>query len=195
VSVTISNVLVKEVATGSLVEAKLFDDILPNHVDDFRTLWKGNIERLSDEHRHWDWEKKHHAVSTSLSYKSFALEVSGITQGLMIANTTKHCRISSQQNKHLVYIEFLESAPWNTHPQAGATQYKRVGPVLLAAGIQLSLDEGNHGRIGLHSLPQADDFYRDRCGMTDLGSDANKQNLKYFEMTESQASRFMGGGR
>ena len=32
-----------------------------------------------------------------------------------------------------------------------------------------------HGRIGLHSLPQADGFYANTCGMTDLGADPAHQ--------------------
>ena len=47
--------------------------------------------------------------------------------------------------------------------------------------------------IALHSLPQADSFYRDRCRMSDLGRDASKQNLTYFEMTDAQAAQFLKG--
>lgn len=194
-SVTVSEVFVKDMSTGKLVKAELYDEILPKHVDDFAKLWSGNATRLSGQQGHWDWERKYNAVSTSLSYRSFAVELNGVTQGLMIVNTTKHCRIIYQQNKHLVYIEFLETAPWNENPRKGQTQYKRVGPVLLSAAIQLSFDDGNQGRIGLHSLPQADDFYRVHCGMTDLGSDASRQNLRYFEMTEGQAATYRQGGK
>lgn len=64
---------------------------------------------------------------------------------------------------------------------------------LIAAAIQLSIDEGNNGRIGLHSLPQSDAFYRNVCGMSDLGPDANYSEipLRYFEMDEMQAAAFM----
>jgi hypothetical protein len=66
-----------------------------------------------------------------------------------------------------------------------------VGSVLLAAAIQLSIDEEFLGRLGLHSLPQADDWYR-KCRMTDLGPDpSEKQNLRYFEMTPEQAQAFL----
>jgi hypothetical protein len=54
----------------------------------------------------------------------------------------------------------------------------------------LSEEEGFKGRIGLHSLPQADEFYRLR-GMTDLGTDQTNQNLRYFEMTAEQARAFL----
>lgn len=57
----------------------------------------------------------------------------------------------------------------------------------------MSVDEGNRGRIGLHLLPQADIFYREKCGMTDLGPDTSyrPRPLRYFDMTEAQAAAFM----
>lgn len=72
-----------------------------------------------------------------------------------------------------------------------------VGSILIAAAIQLSMEEGNHGRIGLHSLPQADTFYGRVCAMTDLGPDASYPgyHLRYFEMTEGQARSFLQHGR
>jgi hypothetical protein len=70
-------------------------------------------------------------------------------------------------------------------------RFSGVGTVLMAAAIQFSIDEEFSGRVGLHSLPQADDWYR-KCGMTDLGPDAGeKQNLRYFEMTPEQAKEFL----
>jgi len=110
----------------------------------------------------------------------------------MIVNTIRRCRLPQQANKHLVYVEYLEVAPWNRPHVASQPRYKLVGTVMLAAAIQLSIDDGNRGRLGLHSLPQADSFYRDRCGMTDLGPDTSIfGNLHYFEMTEQQAAQFM----
>ena len=41
--------------------------------------------------------------------------------------------------------------------------------------LQLSRGEGFKGRVGLHALPQAEQFYREKCGMTPLGKDASKQ--------------------
>lgn len=48
---------------------------------------------------------------------------------------------------------------------------------------------GFGGRIGLHSLPQAETFYRD--WMTDFGRDPQHQGLRYFEMSESQPQAFL----
>ncbi|MBN1909930.1 MAG: hypothetical protein JW818_09340 [Pirellulales bacterium] len=186
-----SVVYLRNSESGALVEAELHDSILQRHLDDQLSKWKPLTTEHAEEHGHWDWQAKWAFFAPQLSYQSFALECNGRTQGLMIVNTIKRCRIQQQANKHLVYVEYLEAAPWNRRPIPGETQYKGVGQVMIAAAIQLSIDEGNHGRIGLHSLPQANTFYRDKCGMTDLGPDASYQNLRYFEMTEAKATAFM----
>ncbi len=64
--------------------------------------------------------------------------------------------------------------------------FHSVGTVLLRTAIQASLDKGFDGRIGLHSLPQADSFYGHQ-GMTNLGPDADYQNLCYFEISADEA--------
>ncbi|MNR44822.1 hypothetical protein D3C85_1636060 [compost metagenome] len=61
--------------------------------------------------------------------------------------------------------------------------------MLLATAISLSFGEEFAGRIGLHALPQAESWYRDVCGMTDLGVDGT--GMTYFEMTEPQARAFI----
>lgn len=193
-SATGSPVFLRNGVSGGLVAADLDDSILPRHLDDHERHWRPLMASQATQHGHWDRRRKMAHYSTLLNYQSFAIECSGMTQGLMIVNTMQRCRISQQANKHLVYVEYLEAAPWNRGPQQ---THKGIGTVLMAAAIQLSIDEGNHGRIGLHSLPQADSFYRDHCSMTDLGPDASyhpKFSLRYFEMTEAQAARYLKGG-
>jgi hypothetical protein len=167
-------------------------------LDDHKNHWTPLIVAQREQHGHWDWEQKWSYYSAQLSYQSFAIDCHGQTQGLMIVNTIKRCRIQQQANKHLVYVEYLEAAPWNRRDTPNWNRFSGVGTVLIAAAIQLSINEGNHGRIGLHSLPQADTFYRDKCGMTDLGPDASygPDPLRYFEMTKAQAAAFINwGGR
>ncbi|MEX0867650.1 MAG: hypothetical protein WD030_09845 [Pirellulales bacterium] len=188
----VSNVYLVEVSSGQLVKAELHDAILPRHLDHHERLWKPLIQARQEEHGHWDWQSKCRHYSAQLSYEFLAVECQQETQGLMIVNTIRRCRLPQQTNKHLVYVEYLEVAPWNRPHVTVDPKYRLVGTVMLAAAIQLSIDDGNKGRIGLHSLPQADTFYRDRCGMTDLGPDASIfGNLHYFEMTEQQATQFM----
>ena len=49
-----------------------------------------------------------------LAHQGFSIVCSGLTQGMMIVDTaTKRCRIHGQEDKHLIYVEFVENAPWN----------------------------------------------------------------------------------
>jgi hypothetical protein len=95
---------------------------------------------------------------------------------------------------NLVYVHFVEAAPWN-RTVLGKPRFRGVGSVLVGSAVEASLEAGYHGRIGLHSLRQADGFYRDSCGMTDLGPDSEYFNLRYFEMSDTQAIEFMNKGR
>lgn len=187
-----TSVFLRHGSTGELVPAALFDGILPQHLEQVDRHWKPLLQSRHEEHGHWDWRTKVDDYGDQLAYQSFALECGGMVQGLMIVNTTKRCRLAEQINQHLVYVEYLESAPWNRVGSIGDPPYKGVGLVLLAAAIDLSIEEGNRGRVGLHSLPQAEPFYA-RCGMSDLGPDTRYPGhpLRYFEMTSEQAERFL----
>lgn len=100
-----------------------------------------------------------------------------------------------RQAAHLVYVEYLETAPWNRKELVdGDSRLSGCGSIMLRAAIELSRAEGFHGRIGLHSLPQANGFYANQVGMTDLGIDKDYQNLRYFEMTEKQAGEYLEKG-
>ncbi|MCL2716575.1 MAG: GNAT family N-acetyltransferase [Alphaproteobacteria bacterium] len=103
---------------------------------------------------------------------------------------TRLCREPGQVGKPLVYVDYLEVAPWNRRKLEAKPRLIGVGTALMTAAVMLSFDEGFEGRLGLHSLPQADAFYR-QMGMRDLGEDAKYQNLKYFEMTEERTREFL----
>jgi hypothetical protein len=144
------------------------------------------------QHRHWNWKQKQGAIEGFLAYRLLGIECDSQMQGLMLVATAgKASRIESQKGLPLVYVHFLATAPWNSPLVVAQPRYALVGSVLLAAGIELSMDEEFSGRVGLHSLPQADQWYR-KCGLTDLGPDPlDKNNLTYFEMTPEQAQAFL----
>ena len=77
---------------------------------------------------HWDSRKKTELLGGLLAFPSFAVECAGETQGLMIVNTTDFCRLECQRGKPVVYVEFLETAPWNRQTLTSRPRYKRVGP-------------------------------------------------------------------
>jgi hypothetical protein len=125
-----------------------------------------------------------------MGQETFAVEGDGHTQGLMLVDLTRFGRLVPHRGRELVYIELLASAPWNRHATVTAPKYKGVGRILLATAISLSVDEGFDGRIGLHSLPQSESWYRDDAGFTDVEFDHLKK-MRYFEMTAAQAAAFV----
>lgn len=207
-SVEISPAFLVDVATSQPVAAELWDAITEQQLVHWEDEWApalrdvvnrmkaAGVERsLWPQSRHWDWRSKAEAFNGSLANPSFCVVCQGITQGMMILDTLKNARIASQKNKDLIYIEYLENAPWNRrHVLGGQVRFAGVGTLLLRAAIELSREEGFKGRLGLHSLPQSNHWYANKCGMTDLGIDVGYQNLRYFEMTPRQADAFIAQG-
>jgi len=66
-----------------------------------------------------------------------------------------------------------------------------VGTILIAEAVRLSLEMGLSGRIGLHSLPRAEAFYKTRCRMTEFGTDPRYFDLTYFEFIGQQATEWL----
>lgn len=105
-------------------------------------------------------------------------------------NDLSSARLKEQFGKPLVYVDFVATAPWNRAELQQPPRFRGVGQVFMLVAIEASRAVGFKGRIGLHSLPKAEDFYEKRCGFTRLGPDSSHQNLTYFEMTESQANDY-----
>ncbi len=61
----------------------------------------------------------------------------------------------------------------------------------MAAAARLSEWLGYEGRVGLLSLPQAEEFYVRTCQMTALGPDRGYDGLWYFEWATDAARRFV----
>lgn len=197
-----------ETVSGQPVEAELRDAIGEQQLVDWEDQWKAAldavVQRLRDagvdrtcwpQSRHWDWRRKATNYSGSLANPCFCIVCDGVTQGMMILDTLSSARLDSQAGKSMIYIEYLEVAPWNRrHLEDDVPRYRSVGSILLRAAIEVSLQEGFKGRVGLHSLPQSNDWYANKCGMADLGADAGYQNLRYFEMTPEMAAAFIAKG-
>jgi hypothetical protein len=207
-TVTASPVFLLNVATNEPEAAELLDAIMEKQLADWEGEWvpelfkavqrlhRAGIERAHwPQSRHWDWRRKAAALQGMLANPGFSVVCSGVTQGMMLADTaTKRCRINSQSGKNLVYVSFVENAPWNRKELFDPPRYRGVGSILMRAAVELSKEHEFKGRTGLHSLPQANDFYANTCGMTDLGPDQNCHGLRYFEMTPEQAEAFITKG-
>ena len=205
---TISRVHLFNVQRGEPEEAELWDAVTERQLADWEGEWvpelfkamqrlrRARVERRHwPQSRHWDWRKKTETFQGMLAWSGFSIVCDGLTQGMMFVDTTmKRCRIDSQRGKHLVYVEYVENAPWNRKELFDPPRYRGVGSLLIRAAVALSEDLELHGRIGLHSLPQANGFYANKCGMTDLGADPGYHDLRYFEMTSEQARTFIAKG-
>jgi hypothetical protein len=190
--------------TGRVVEATLIPEMTSDEVTEADADWKPLIDARRREletqgvprsnwpqHHHWNWEQKADHYGVQLSYRFFGIECEGETQAMMLVDLdTKRSRVEAQREMPLVYDEYLSAAPWNLHGFVDTPLYKGAGTILVRAAIELSLELEYRGRIGLHSLPQADPFYT-RCGMTDLGPDLAYYGLQYFEMTPEQAELYL----
>jgi len=190
----------KRAGKNQLVDAEIVDELskdelLATHLD-----WEPErleaLKALLDakepwpEHWHWDWSKKA-GLLDFMAYRCMGIECEGRMQGLMMASTIARASRVGPSGKAILYIEYVESAPWNLKDLVDDPKYSGVGIALLEAAIELSDQEGFGGRIGLHSLPQSEAFYRKY--MTDLGPDPKSQGLRYFEMSVEQARLFLEG--
>jgi hypothetical protein len=189
------DVLIRDGTTREVVEASFIADIERELVEaaqkQFTQFHSENGGK--PEHAHWDWTRKYQlTIDYSLTYRMHGIECGEQIQGLMLTASGKDCKIVSQKGKNLVYVDFLSAAPWNSQASTKNPKYKLVGKVLLQAAIAMSEEEGFKGRIGLHSLPQAETFYLN-IGMTDCGIDLGYEKLRYFEMTPQQAAAFIQG--
>jgi hypothetical protein len=194
--------------TGEYEPVEIASPIDQEDIDRYQTQWLPIINRRIEELRragpltrellldrnvedfHWQWAEKCRE-RTALEWNSFAVRCAGNTQGLMSVNLLRHCRIREQINQHLVYIDLLSTAPWNRPRLSPQPLYRGTGLVLVTEAILLSREEGFDGRIGLHGLPGATQFYEGQCGMQNLGLDAAYHNLPYLEMTTEQARRLV----
>jgi hypothetical protein len=183
-------------------EAEIYQELDQKNFDDFERLWKPILSKRRAEiltateaadanvqDEHWDWVGKAKVAASRLGQQTFAVEC-GETQGLMLVDLNEFGRLGVQKGRELIYVELLSTAPWNRHKTVASPRYKNVGRVLIATAISLSIESGFHGRLGLHSLPQSESWYRDVAGFTDLGLDAPKR-MHYFEITQVQAMAFL----
>lgn len=166
--------------------ARIMADLL--RADVARRAWPESL--------HWDWSRKASELDL-LALRGFGIFCERAWQGAMMTRTVGHrAKLVEDRNKPLVYIDFLEAAPWNWRvaPIGQERRLKGVGVVLMREAVSQSIDEGFHGRVGLHALPQAEQFYSRVCGMTRVEEEPGAGPLVYFEFTRAQGRAFLQGG-
>lgn len=193
----------------SVVEATLYDGMRPEDLLLVERAWSPERLRLYEqllqkgvrrdewpESLHWDWSKKAPELRF-LQATGFGIVYDRSWEGVMLTKTAAHvARLAEDKGKPLVYVDYLEVAPWNWRvlPLELHGRFKGIGSVLFREAVKQSIDEGFHGRVGLHALPQAETYYEKVCGMTAIARDPIKQNLLYFEFSRGRAQKFLEEG-
>jgi len=193
--------LLRERGTGADAPAEVFRTLDRKNFDDFETLWRPMLKEarrrvdtweeaalVDAQDSHWEWVEKAVEAERIMGRDTFAIEAAGVTQGLMLVDVG-FGRLPDLRGKELVYIDLLATAPWNRPKLTPDARYKGVGRVLVGTAISLSVDLGFGGGIGLHSLPQSEDWYRG-VGFTDVEFDDAK-GMRYFEMSIADALAFV----
>jgi hypothetical protein len=204
----IGDVSLKNRVSGQFEPARLFRGIDDQNLSCIDQKWTPLFERrlieigitgesrsdINAEDAHWKWgEKALAGISDPLLYDIFTLECSEDTQALMLVKKGGigcFSRHPEHVGAQLIYVDFLATAPWNRKRMVDKPIYKGCGRVLISTAISLSIEEELEGRIGLHSLPGAESFYRDQMHFSDLGKDENYHRLHYFELSSSKAKDF-----
>lgn len=203
---TSTAIQIVERRSGQLVEAVLHESLSVERILQAEAAWgpvrvaalqrllaDGCPEEQLPEHSHWDWSRKIGRLRV-LTYRCLGVECEGQMQGMMMVALAGYtARLPPDEGQPLLYIDFLETAPWNFQPLAGEPRFRIVGRRLFEAAVRLSSTRDCDGRIGLHALSQAEPFYRGKCQMTTLGPDPNYSQLAYYELSREQAALILRG--
>jgi hypothetical protein len=148
-----------------LVRGELYRVYPLVELEHLESLWQESRERVATEgmaeglapleHSHWDWRNKIDRVEAG-RHLLIAVECQGVVQGIMAI--LRIPRQSQFTGELVVYLDYLEAAPWNLKGSSTSHRFVGIGTVLIADAIRLSRETGLDGRVGLHSLPQAEGF-------------------------------------
>ena len=189
--------------SGEIVEAELVVDPSQAVVVDTELRWQ-HFRDLAEERllregipipesQSWDWENKFTTADRN-SVRFFAIDRLGRIEGLMmLAISPRVSRARNAADDKVLYVEFLEAAPWNLPGYVGEkAEFKGIGITLLACAVGVSMETGCKGMIGLHSLPQAEAFYL-HLGFDDLGLDDSEGCHYFFELSQEPAANALKG--
>ena len=192
--------------TSVFEEARIVHGLDQRNHDDFERHWQPMLQarraQFSDnaaacagnvQDWHWDWIFESYKAQRTLGYDTFGIECDGRTQALMVVDSNQFALHPAQKGKELVHIARLASAPWNRTRTVESPKYKGAGRTLVATAVSLSIELEFGGRVGLHALPQSEDWYR-RYGFLEVPDPSPNNTLKYLEMTVDAAAKFLQEG-
>jgi GNAT superfamily N-acetyltransferase len=87
-----------------------------------------------------------------------------------------------------LYVCFLEVAPWN-RPEHSGRRFAGLGAGMIAAAVERSRQLGKNGRVGLHSVLVAVEFYERLGFVRSVSIHDNEYWEPYYELSPEAASR------
>jgi len=183
------------------VSAKMVRSFPADKLSEVEALWSPArqevaIRRELDgepiEHGHWDWKRKTEQAKNGATLLS-AVVMENEVQGLIGVSAKPRSSVL-HPGKDALYVDYLEVAPWNLGVGGAKPRHSGAGTLLMVEAVLLSEARQMGGRVGLHSLSQAESFYVSRR-MTRLGSDPDYYDLAYFEYYEAVAMELLARAR
>ena len=197
--------------TEEIILATLIDGLTVEEVDQADQSWEGPFFDLAAKYANaglradllppswvWNWRTKMEEEALP-EWHFFGIEHAGKMQGMMVVDTYRQtCSYSEHdlsEPLEALYLSYICAAPWNMGYYLGrigeVPQFDDIGSVLLEVAIYKSLECGCEGRLILHSLQDAEPFYRKR-GMIDLGIDQRPPNkFVRFELSAEGAKKLL----
>lgn len=187
--------LVEKSAPSVVLRAELSSSITPEEFYLVESRWRAykdskrpgwyRHENLPDNHN-WNWD--HKAKVNARTCGHFAIKYRGTIQGLLMYSLEPRPSWKIPGPPYVMYIEYVESAPWNLSYYAGdEALFAGVGESLVSAARDESEKRGYGGRLGLHSLKDSEGFY-ERIGFKNMGPDP-AEGLNFFEIGDVIYSR------
>lgn len=125
----------------------------------------------------WDWRRLVGFYLKQQKAEVYSIVCRGLTQGMILLLRDY---VSKAATGNVVYVSYLESAPWNVKSIAGSKRFTGTGTILLIAAAKRSEELGCGGRIGLHAEEPAIPFY-EALGLKPFDADIHAEGLVYME--------------
>ena len=154
--------------------------------DDF-DAWVNSWQPLlqGDYSVSWPWERE---IADGLQRTGrLVLAVAGDSLEALMSLSVRPARGADGD---LLYVEYVQAAPWNERSAGAKRRFAGLGGLLLVVAAQLSREEGLHGRLGLHSKQEVEGFY-ERHQLRSYGPDSDEDGFVYFEGGNEWAYEFL----
>jgi hypothetical protein len=149
------NLLDNRVADRPLIRASVYRDYYARELEEIEASWaeareeaagRGQAAGLAPlEHTHWDWRNKADSVEAG-HHMLVAVECEAAIQGLMaVLRLPRRARLG---DGNVVYVDYLETAPWNLKGSVDPPRFLGVGTVLMAEAVRISAEGGSRAVSG-----------------------------------------------